>query len=280
MRSFGDSKAYHDEEHGRIYHPTQRIGFSLIFLMWVSSKWANKAQTTLTTSRQKVGPVGFLKSKSNRVHSYTSKTHRHFLYRLAITTVLHYSLEHSIFLLPTNSQLTKSLKRINVHRSTDNTTSKCTKPSHAPRRSRLLTSISTLLHMGEDNKKAVVGVLQQSFKPLQTAPNRSEPHKFKSWFQLAFALTSHKYPANAPIFNRRTSRTNLLKPLETATTRIRKLPQPQPQPLRLNQSGPKSDYSSKIRNLLFENKIDTEDQNIDIINESQLLLNHTKKFAF
>lgn len=41
-----------------------------------------------------------------------------------------------------------------------------------------------------------------------------------------------------------------------------------------------SDYSSKIRNLLFENKIDTEDQNIDIINESQLLLNHTKKFAF
>ncbi|WZZ07300.1 hypothetical protein YC2023_093221 [Brassica napus] len=37
-------------------------------------------------------------------------------------------------------------------------------------------------------------------------------------------LTSHKYPANAPISNRRTSRTNLLKPLETATTRIRKRP--------------------------------------------------------
>ena len=35
---------------------------------------------------------------------------------------------------------------------------------------------------------AVVGVLQQSLKPLQTAPNRSEPHKFKSWFQLAFAV--------------------------------------------------------------------------------------------
>ncbi|WZY71512.1 hypothetical protein YC2023_003752 [Brassica napus] len=65
------------------------------------------------------------------------------------------------------------------------------------------------------------------------------------WLQLAFAvaggcgrLTSHKSPANAPIFNRSTSRTNLLKPLETATARIHKLPQPQPQPLRLNQSGP------------------------------------------
>ncbi|WZZ01034.1 hypothetical protein YC2023_073362 [Brassica napus] len=54
----------------------------------------------------------------------------------------------------------------------------------------------------------------------------------------AILLTSHKYPANAPISNRRTSRTNLLKPLETATTRIRKRPQPQPQPLRLNQSDP------------------------------------------
>ncbi|WZY78129.1 hypothetical protein YC2023_024513 [Brassica napus] len=62
----------------------------------------------------------------------------------------------------------------------------------------------------------------------------------RRWLQLAFAvaggcgkLTSHKSPANAPIFNRSTSRTNLLKPLETATVRIHKLPQPQPQPLQV-----------------------------------------------
>ncbi|WZZ21916.1 hypothetical protein YC2023_123303 [Brassica napus] len=48
-------------------------------------------------------------------------------------------------------------------------------------------------------------------------------------------LTSNKSPANAPIFNRSTSRTNLLKPLETATARIHKLPQPQP--LRLNHAS-------------------------------------------
>ncbi|WZY93424.1 hypothetical protein YC2023_065753 [Brassica napus] len=71
---------------------------------------------------------------------------------------------------------------------------------------------------------AVFGGLQQSFK---------------SWLQLAFAvaggcgmLTSHKSPVNALIFNRSTSRTNLLKPLETATVCIHKLPEPQP--LRLN----------------------------------------------
>ncbi|WZZ79857.1 hypothetical protein YC2023_100429 [Brassica napus] len=54
------------------------------------------------------------------------------------------------------------------------------------------------------------------------------------------ALTSHKSPANTPIFNRSTSRTNLLKQLETATARIHKLPQPQPQPLRLNQFSSRS----------------------------------------
>ncbi|WZZ18500.1 hypothetical protein YC2023_111589 [Brassica napus] len=52
-------------------------------------------------------------------------------------------------------------------------------------------------------------------------------------------LTSHKSPANASIFNRSTSRTNLLKPLETATVRIHKLPQPQSQPLRLNHADHK-----------------------------------------
>ncbi|WZZ57996.1 hypothetical protein YC2023_058103 [Brassica napus] len=46
-------------------------------------------------------------------------------------------------------------------------------------------------------------------------------------FTTSAQLTSHKYPANVPISNRRTSRTNLLKLLETATTRIRKFPQPQ-----------------------------------------------------
>ncbi|WZY87162.1 hypothetical protein YC2023_033546 [Brassica napus] len=53
-----------------------------------------------------------------------------------------------------------------------------------------------------------------------------------------YKLTSYKSPANAPIFNRSTSRTNLLKPLKTATARIHKLPQPQPPCL--NQSDPKS----------------------------------------
>ncbi|WZY98790.1 hypothetical protein YC2023_071119 [Brassica napus] len=78
-------------------------------------------------------------------------------------------------------------------------------------------------------------------------------------------LTSHNYPASALIFNRITSRTNLLKPLETATTRIRKRPQPQPQPLRLNQSGPKSsEVLFKIialNEIVFENFMGVIDPN-------------------
>ncbi|WZY89216.1 hypothetical protein YC2023_045951 [Brassica napus] len=69
-------------------------------------------------------------------------------------------------------------------------------------------------------------------------------------FVMDFGLTSHKSPAKAPIFNRSTSRTNLLKPLETATARIHKLPQPQPQPLRLNQSGPNKSYIRRYKLLL------------------------------
>ncbi|WZY89811.1 hypothetical protein YC2023_046546 [Brassica napus] len=78
---------------------------------------------------------------------------------------------------------------------------------------------------------AVDSVSKQSYKPLQIASSRSEPLKFKSWFQLAFAVAD----GCGRII---TSRTNLLKLLETATTRIRKRPQPQPPPLRLNQSDP------------------------------------------
>ncbi|WZZ03595.1 hypothetical protein YC2023_089516 [Brassica napus] len=73
---------------------------------------------------------------------------------------------------------------------------------------------------------------------------------------LTIHLTSHKSPANAPIFNRSTSHTNLLKPLETATARIHKLPQPQPQPLRLNQSGP---YPWSFKNKTHLNMINVLD---------------------
>ncbi|WZZ67179.1 hypothetical protein YC2023_078549 [Brassica napus] len=91
----------------------------------------------------------------------------------------------------------------------------------------------------EEAQRISRSAIKQVTKGATGFPATTRKRSFCGWYRLS-ALTSHKSPANAPIFNRSTSRTNLLKPLETATVRIHKLPHTQLQPLRLNQSNPKN----------------------------------------